>query len=286
MSKRLADLLTVAGAQPLGDSLTQLRTTCAELDEFVHDIIDELSALHNELDLRRQQLSDAWRELDQAKRDVGDAVVNPKVQEQLQTLEAERGDLRRELEATNTRLAKLAAVAVGVAESKAEAASAKSELAAIRSELAETKTALARQREVAASVGSSDSEQQLLAQLEDQSRERSLTETQLESVRERAAELAVQLEEQQRQFAEERQRWQSQLADLTRLVASQNRATHSTSNSETVITEAPRCSATAIRRSGHRTESDSPQGNPVIDSVMAQFQMVQREAARRRAKAS
>jgi chromosome segregation ATPase len=285
VSKRLADLLTVAGAQPLGESLTQLRATCAELDEFVHDIIDELSALHNELDLRRHQLSDAWRELDQAKREVGDA-GDSKVKEQIDTLEAERSDLRRELEATNARLAKLAAVAVGVAESKAEAASAKSELSAIRAELAETKSALARQRESVAAGSSSEAEHQLLAQLEDQTRERSLTETQLESVRERAAELAVQLEEQQRQFAEERQRWQSQLADLTRLVASHSRATHTNSNSETVVTEAPRCSATTLRRSNHRTESDSPQGNPVIDSVMAQFQMVQREAARRRAKAS
>jgi chromosome segregation ATPase len=285
VSKRLADLLTVAGAQPLGESLTQLRTTCAELDEFVHGIIDELAALHNELDLRRQQLNDAWRELDQNKREAGEAAVDPKLKEQLETLEAERGDLRRELEATNTRLAKLAAVAVGVAESKAEAASAKSELASVRAELAETKSVLARQREAAAH-GGSDAEHQLLAQLEDQARERSLTETQLESVRERAAELAVQLEEQQRQFAEERQRWQSQLADLTRLVANQNRTTHSNSTSETIVTEAPRCSATALRRSGHRAESDSPQGNPVIDSVMAQFQMVQREAARRRAKAS
>jgi len=285
VSQRLADLLTVAGAQPLGESLSQLRCTCAELDEFVHGIIDELAALHHELDLRRQQLGDAWRELDDAKREAGQATVDPKLTDEIAALEAERGELRNELEAATDRLTKLAAVAVGVAESKAEAASAKTELTAVRSELDQTKAALARALEAEGDAGSSDAEHRLRAQLEAEARERELTETQLESVRERAAELAVQLEEQQRQFAEERQRWQSQLADLTRLVANHNRASH-TSTSETIVTETPRCSAAAMRRAPHRTDADGPQGNPVVDSVMAQFQMVQREAARRRAKAS
>jgi len=285
VSQRLADLLTVAGAQPLGESLSQLRCTCAELDEFVHSIIDELAALHHELDLRRQQLSDAWREIDDAKREAGQAAVDPKLAEQITALETERGELRHELEVATGRLTKLAAVAVGVAESKAEAASAKTELSAIRSELDQTKAALTRALESERDGDASDAEYRLRAQLDDQVRERELTETQLESVRDRAAELAVQLEEQQRQFAEERQRWQSQLADLTRLVANHNRGSHS-STSETIVTETPRCSAATMRRAPHRNEHEAPQGNPVIDSVMAQFQMVQREAARRRAKAS
>ena len=285
MSQRLADLLTVAGAQPLGESLTQLRCTCTELDEFVHGIIEELAALHHELDLRRQQISDAWHELDEAKRVSTPTVADSNIAEQLAKLETERTGLRHELDTANERLNKLASVAVGVAESKAETAGVKTELAAVRSELAETKSALAQALESGGGAVASDIEQRLRAQLDEHSRERALTETQLESVRERAAELAVQLEEQQRQFAEERQRWQSQLADLTRLVASHSRANHG-SASDTIVTEQPRCTATAIRRAPHRPDHDPPQGNPVIDSVMAQFQMVQREAARRRAKAS
>jgi chromosome segregation ATPase len=285
VSQRLADLLTVAGAQPLGESLTQLQCTCTELDEFVHSIIEELAALHNELDLRRQQIGDAWRELDDAKRASAQTVADPQLAGQIAALEAERSELKHQLETSSERLNKLATVAVGVAEAKAETAGAKTELAAVRSELAETKAALERALESGGGHTSTEVELRLRAQLDEHARERALSDTQLESVRERAAELAVQLEEQQRQFAEERQRWQSQLADLTRLVASHNRGSHS-STSDTIVTEQPRCTASPVRRAPHRPDHDAPQGNPVIDSVMAQFQMVQREAARRRAKAS
>jgi chromosome segregation ATPase len=290
VSKRLSELLTLPGAAPLGDSLNQLRATCAELDEFVHTLIDEMVALQDELDLRRQQLSDAWKELETVKQTAATSasgVSDAQLLAQVTALQTERDELHSELSATNERMTKLANVAVGVAESKAETASVKSELSATKDELTSLRAELSRERQ-RATAGASEVEKQLRVQLDELTRERSLIEVQLESVRERAAELAAQLDDQQRHFSNEQQRWHSQLGDLTRVMAVSSRNTQVPGDT---TAESVRQSSLPTRRTAPATptprpETEAPSGNPMIDSVMAQFQMVQREAARRRAKAS
>ncbi|MEX0586335.1 MAG: hypothetical protein WD176_06810, partial [Pirellulales bacterium] len=91
-------------------------------------------------------------------------------------------------------------------------------------------------------------------------------EAQLELVRERAAELADRLDDQERQFSAERRRWQTELAEVSRLVADQNE----------------QGGAEGGPPVGRRPAAAARAPNPVIDSVAAQFRMVQRDAARRR----
>ena len=91
-------------------------------------------------------------------------------------------------------------------------------------------------------------------------------EDELEVARRRASELAHQAAESERQLLEQRQRWETELVELKAVLESRQNSFNVARNT---VTEA--------------TNTDAgPQANPVVDSVIAQFSQLQRDAASRR----
>jgi chromosome segregation ATPase len=147
-------------------------------------------------------------------------------------------------------------------------------LDAARSRLAEVEAELAAALEEAAAREAARADEPAVDESAQRERdellvERDALESQLETVRDRAADLVERLEREQREFAEERRQLQNELSRLNRSLVERPAAQ-----------PAPPDGARAtVPMSAVKSEV---QENPVIDSVMAQFQMVQRDAARRR----
>ena len=109
-------------------------------------------------------------------------------------------------------------------------------------------------------------------------RERIVLETELEAVRGRAAEMAETLAQQGRQMAEERAKWAEELKHMRRLLEAmpQRRAegdpVHASSGGQ----------GRSEGRSAGRSHDGHGDSDPVLSSVMAQFEMLQKDLARRR----
>lgn len=123
-------------------------------------------------------------------------------------------------------------------------------------------------------------------QLEDErralERERAVLESELEAVRNRAAEMTETLAEQKRQMAEQRDQWAEELRRMRHLLETlTGRLAESPSRPEPAAPAAP------AGRPAPAAGPGSPgggAGDAVLDSVMAQFQMLQKDRARRREK--
>ncbi len=119
-------------------------------------------------------------------------------------------------------------------------------------------------------------QQQRLAQAQaEESRQREALENELELVRMRAAELAESLAEQSRQIAQERAQWSEEIQRMRRLLETLVSAQPAPAarDEEQPAAAEPARTAAAARPTGE---------DPVLNSVMAQFQMLQRDLARRR----
>jgi len=153
------------------------------------------------------------------------------------------------------------------------------ELARGQAELAEARREIEQQRAAMAALQAqrqSAADQELSLQWEQQraqlQQERSELEHELESVRYRAAELAEALAEQKREMSDQQTAWAEELRRMRRLMETLvERQLASASASPPPPAEKP----VAI-------EPASPSGDQTLDSVMAQFEMLQRDVARRR----
>jgi DNA repair exonuclease SbcCD ATPase subunit len=109
----------------------------------------------------------------------------------------------------------------------------------------------------------------------DDDRQQAVLETELEAVRNRAAEMTETLAQRDRQLTEERAQWAEELKRMRRLL-------------ETVAERQERQPAEAPppASNGSRTRDEKPAGDhnsdPVLESVMAQFEMLQKDLQRRK----
>ncbi len=103
-----------------------------------------------------------------------------------------------------------------------------------------------------------------------------MLERELEIVRARAAELSEAQTQQGRQMAEERERWGEDLKRMRRLleVMAERQLAQATAE-----TQAPRAAPPAATE---KPPARQDRGDPVLDSVVTQFEMLQRDLARRR----
>jgi chromosome segregation ATPase len=339
----------LADAQPLCESLGQLRSVCSGLDDFMRGLFDELRTLYDDVDRRRGDVSEMRRQLDgeanqletqrrqideqrlgldeqreqlttaterlcEAKRELEEqrdaisrqaATEEAALKKQLADINAERDRLIGERDAAvkkaaqsngsaaetaaltreinnlkaalEDKEAELSDVQTRADRSKADGKELRSRLNALEADLAEAQAQL----ENGAGEGSSAGEAALRKQVQELINERSVVELQLESVRDRAAELTERLEEQDRQFAAERKRWQSELGEVTRLLTLNSRY----GNGAPVNLPAGSTVAVDQRSTATHVEdepSEPAAANPVVDSVMAQFRAVQKAAAKRR----
>jgi chromosome segregation ATPase len=154
-----------------------------------------------------------------------------------------------------------------LAESELQLADSHHRLAEVRAELMRT------QQQPDASGAANADGQDRLTELED---ERTALELELEQVRMRAAELAETLTEQQRQMVEERAQWTGELRQMRQLLERQPAAAPQEGAPATV----------AVGANGRQQQVAAPArpvADPVLGSVMAQFEMLQKDVARRRA---
>jgi chromosome segregation ATPase len=224
------------------NDLEQLRTEAERRQTEARTAADQLAADKANWEKTRQAGGDSSQETEA-------------LQREFQQLAAERDRLWSDLDAARDRITTLAATAVDAAESRALLATARAEASQYQAELTRVREQL--QTAELSLVGGAAGER---------SPDQADVESQLELVRERAAELADRLDEQERDFAAERRRLQTELAE-----ARQNAEREPSAGGD---------GAASLTR---RPNGGARAANPVIDSVAAQFRLVQRDAARRRA---
>jgi DNA repair exonuclease SbcCD ATPase subunit len=113
-----------------------------------------------------------------------------------------------------------------------------------------------------------------LSQLE---QERATLERELEIVRRRAAELSESLSQQGREMAEQREQWSDELKRMRRLLE-----TVAQRQLAQPAGEARGPLAVAIPAGVEKTPAEDVAGDPVLDSVITQFETLQKDLARRR----
>ncbi len=199
------------------------------------------------------------------------AAVNGSGAEQFQEvfarIEGERSSLQAAIAASEAHGAELARMAA--------------ELAAARQDLVETREELRSQRGLLSQVAApaepaaNPAIQEQLEQLEQERlawvQERAVLETELDAVRTRAAELADALEDDRQRAASERKDWATELHQMRQLLQTlSDRPPAAVNGSSVPVHTAP-----------EPAEADDSQ-DPVLDSVMAQFEILQKDLARRR----
>lgn len=261
LRQRVAELESCCTS--LESDLDEKRRESSALADYtarLSELEQELAAARSELDGTRQELQ-AERQRQIA---AGDDTTQ-ELREQIAVLESERAELSEELEAARSQTARLASAAMELADARAELADSR-EL-----RLHERETVLAG----AGHAGVVDEQLQLLQQ------ERAALEAELEIVRNRAAELAETAADERRRGAEERAEWSGELKQLRRALEKQAqlllRYQEVASASPAQLVEAP------ASRSANGSNSYAPfASDPVLDSVMAQFEMLQKDLVKRR----
>ena len=114
--------------------------------------------------------------------------------------------------------------------------------------------------------------QQRMQEIED---ERRMLELELETVRTRSVEMIEELTEQKRQIAEERSHWAGELKHMRRLLEKQSEGR--------AVPQAENHPPAAAAAREHAPANAARHADPVLGSVMAQFEMLQKDVARRRA---
>ncbi len=112
-------------------------------------------------------------------------------------------------------------------------------------------------------------------------RERTELEEELETVRGRCEELAGTVAEQKRQLAEERAEWTAEFRQLRKILDKQSQILAQRVEQQ----PAPLAVVAAAAASAPASTSTHDSVDPVLGSVMSQFQLLQKDAARRRARA-
>jgi len=312
----------ITGWDGICDCLGEICAGHRESGRFFADVFDQLDAVVRELarkqeewqlerrraeselarqaaEVQRQRAKMADKR-DQIRRDAQHqdqqetAVTAADVQQLRQILEEvewDRAALHSALEASGSQADSLAGVA--------------SELAETRGELAETRQEILRQREQFEAVRAENTATQTNEQHQDQlcraaeertemELERRELEAELEAVRSRAAEMSEALDEQKRQMAEQQTRWTEELRRQRCLLEKvtdclgEGRSTlegrPQQPQEEDQPPEKPRRGIRA--RPNKQPDPTTAAGDSVLDSVMAQFEVLQKDLARRRRKAA
>ena len=262
----LTQKITAAGNDQLGQLLEEIRQQRAELQgaqEAARAQGEQLAAVAAELSGARSELTQKIT-----------ATGNDQLGQLLEEIQQQREVLHHAQEASQSQTEQLANMA-------AEAADSRRELAEARSEIAQQcKNLEARQAEAGQGQPGQELQEQS-GQMERQQalweQERALLEAELETVRNRAAEMAESLADQKRQAAGQRAEWADELKRMRRLMENIS----------------GRLAEGGFSASGHESDSQRPAaaaedstagtGDAILDSVAAQFDMLQRDLARRRA---
>jgi chromosome segregation ATPase len=236
----------LAGSESVSAVLEELHAEHDECGEFFGDVLDQLQSLSLELFARHKCLELAAKQ--QAEREAAATQSGGQFEQ-----------LAQELHETQTQMREFQGQAQQAWDSVRKAL----EDLATRSE----------------SVQGGGMDHQRLEQILDDARqqraaweqERAALEAELETVRNRSAELAETLSEQKRLSAQQQAEWSSELKRMRSLLEA---------ISGQMVQDG---SGTAATRSARGETAAGAAADPVLDSVMAQFAMLQQEVTQRRA---
>jgi chromosome segregation ATPase len=221
------------------------------------------------------------------------------------TAAADEAQLSRMFEEIRQQRAEMKAAQEAAAQIQAERlAGLTAELSTVRSEMALVREEIGRRHEA---IERSDLEeaarqhaeeltcnefQEQLRRLERQQgmleQEKQLLESELESVRNRAVEMASTLAEQKREAAQQQNQWADELKRMRRLLEDMSHrlagaVPAATASAAPSAAPPPAAAAIAPNAATVAGKTASSGEDPVLESVLAQFEMLQRDLARRRA---
>ncbi len=275
--------------QSAGEALAELATSHEDAARFFDELFGQLERSWGEMSQRHQTWQKQQQQTERALREQAEALTQERA-----ALAAERERMREEVRA--------ALVAEGTA-----AAAEQEELKRRLAEVEKERAALIAAREAAeaqfkglsqATAGLAEVRQELQQEraergtgpaggagaIDDETRQQihaleqecAVLETELETVRGRAAEMAETLAQQERQRGEERLQWGEELRRMRQLMEAM--AQRDAQRQIEVESQPP---SGALR--GGATKGQGGEGaDPVLSSVMAQFEMLQKDLARRR----
>lgn len=268
------DLLTTLGWDSVRGALAECSVQAQEFETFLNAQLDALEQRFSRLTERERSLQtdvDCTISASQAEQAAAAAQIAALTEElaqakgQIERLEranskgnvaeSEVAILRQELEKAAAQSTRMAAMAVELADAKAEVAELKG-----------------RQNLGAAEV-IADYERRL----RDVEQERAALETELDHIRKRAAEANTALAEHRRREAEERAEWSGELKQLRRALEKQSMLLVEQHENGAIGSNATRKTVPFRGESTATTIAD-----PVVDSVMEQFESLQRDMIKRR----
>jgi chromosome segregation ATPase len=218
----------------------------------------ELIAARADLNRTRTELTEARNELIRQAELAHEASASsdPGAQELLQRWRDERQALQAEVDAARTQAGRLAGLAIELADARSELAQARAELVTQSRLVAEAQTG---------------GDPVLRDKVHELEQERASLEAELEAVRNRSAELVETINSQRRQMADERAEWSGELREMRRAMDLVARQSHKEEPEAHEAQPAAPVDKTAPRKA-----------DPVVSTVMAQFESLQRDLKRRR----
>jgi len=285
---------------PVKSFFSELQSQHTEMEEYLGDSLRELQALRADLDAFERELQARTCELEQSRRELEEASRSASLDaekkhgaelaawqakydaaiEQIGRLEAARSDegdvggaLRGQIDALTEERDRVVAA---LERSEARSSELESRVEELRHQeggggSAEAELAGARNRLEEAVRASQDQKEQI----ERLVRERDELENELDTVRARAAELNDALAQIKRESAEERAEWSAELKQMRHVLERQ---------AELLSSPPPQPAAarSAVSRSGGN--GSKKMKDPVLGSVMAQFEKIRQERAELRAR--
>jgi len=255
--------------------LSQLENVERERDELAQ-LEQQRSAMEQELAEARQQISrlaDANAELAKVRGELEEARLEllrkperssaeadsaaEEMCHRLAELEQQRSALEQELSSSRSQISRLV--------------DATAELAAVRGELAAARAELLQRSD--RSPGASEGDPVWRERVREMQHERNLLEAELETVRRRVVEMAETAASEKQRNMEERSEWSKEFKQLRKLLEVQTR---SPAPKAAAPLEAPAPVAAPV------AQAAPAGGDPILESVMAQFDMLQKDIARRR----
>ncbi len=264
----LTQEMTPAGDDQLGQMLEEIRQQRAEL----HGAQEAAQTQAEQLAAVAAELTNARSELTQEMTPAGDDQLG----QMLEEIRQQRAEWQRAQEASQTQAEQLAAAAAKLTDARCELVEARNEIAQRWEQLQ------ARQGE-AAQPRPDEELQERFRQMEHQrallEQERTVLESELEAVRNRAAEMTESLAEQRQQAGAQRAEWADELKRMRRLLEGiSGRLAEGERSGRSLQSDFHEPVAVAAGEG-----STAANGDPVLASVAAQFEMLQRDLARRRA---
>jgi chromosome segregation ATPase len=268
------------GWQYVRAALAEIHASHEEYGRFFSEVFEQLGAMSAELSQRQDQVEQSA----QQRRDHAIAEASAHQQEAQAILDEshrERATLRDTQEAVQNQLDRLVAFAAELSEAHGDLSGVRGELAAVRNELQAERDLRQSMPAPEAPPATEENLQHQIQQMAQQQslleRDRKELETELELVRGRAAELSESLAEQKRLLAQQQTEWAKEFKRMRCLLEGMSgRFAEGMAPSAAPVQAGQNGPAAAT--------STSP--DPVLNSVLAQFEILQRDVARRRKVAS